>query len=521
LQFDRWEERNPNATCLGEFTIDCSADGGKNFESPEFKEVWRTAKRHRHQLTHVLWVNVDRYGRSGIAISWFEKFRDIDIEVNFIDEWFDFRYPESISRFYGRLGDAQAEVMRLGIRTRKGKEGLRERGYYNDSLPRCWKFKEERDADGRKYAYVVEPYFETYRLATIYFNQGLTQAAARRKAHKNTGYMIPKSTFSRFLLSPLPFGQMPIWDRYDIPLHARIMIDMIPCNNVPAMFDNLNMFYSIRDRVKRNAPAGSGEAREAFNEDFPLSYTCPCGCGTKVRGYYANPKRKTPTPYYDCVNCKSESRVHRSKANQFIADMLNAFELKPEYVDAMQKGATRALRDVGKSDSAAIGQFKRNLSDCKQRIAYLEDNIHKYDPDAYNSAFRRLQQQKAKIEAEIRDKEAEAKAGVDVRSQLLGFIGNMGSWFVNDASGHQQARLMAALFPEGYTISKKGFRTWYVNRIFESITTLPDGYEIKTGEDEPFGPHSPGSGRERANIRTIKADVIVLNEFFSYLKNVA
>lgn len=507
--------------CLGEFLIDCSAKDGKNFKSLEFKELWRKTKYLKNRLTHVLWVDVDRFGRSGgISIFWFEKFRKIGVEVNFVNEWFDFSIPESLPRFYSRLGDAEAEDLRLSIRTTRGKAGLRSSGFYNDTLPKCWAFEELRREDGRKYAQAVEPYFNAYRIATLAFDTGISQAAAVRKAKEVTGYEIPSSTFSRFLLSPLPYQFMPIWDKYDIPHHARTMIDMVPCRNVPPMFKDLNMFYRIRERVKNEAPEGAGISREPFNPEFPLKYPCP-SCGSPMRGYFANPKRKTPTPYYDCKKCGKETRLHRKKANALVAEMLNSFELKPEVREMLESGVKKALILSGKGSAQRQGSLTKKLKNVLTRIEHLDQNLHRYDPEIYSSTKKKLQMEKLQVEAEIDAISREKEAGIELRLKLVNFLENMGDWFVDQATGPQQARFLHTLFPEGYTIFPEGCRTWYINRIFESMATIPEGYKLKRAEYGQNNPQTARSGRPRAEGRTIKADIIALQDFFASLKNAA
>ena len=515
LSFQSFEKRT-GAVCVGDYTIDCSAKGGKNFRSPEFKQLWRQAKALKNKLTHVLWVDVDRYGRSGVAVYWFEQFQGIGVEVNFIDEWFDFSVPESIARFYGRLGDAQAEVTRLSIRTCKGKAGLRESGYYNDTLPAPWQYEAERREDGRKYAQLIPEIAQAYKVATMAFKQGKSQAAAMRTAKEATGYKISSSAFSRWLLMPLAYGFLPVWDNYKLHLHARKMVDLIPCQNVPPLFDDLNQFYEIRERLRQTSPGSAGSAREPFNADFPLSYPCPC-CGGPIRGYYANPKRKTPTPYYDCPKCGKESRVHRKQADAFVIEFLSSIEINPAELDLVKEGAKRALHLAGVNDSKEREKLNKALSAVKVRIDYLYDNLHQYEPDVFTKSMQRLEGERRQIEAQLTNLEQKRSAGLDMRSKLLDFAQNMGQWYAV-ATGEQKANLLSAITPEGYTVTKKGFRTWYINRILQSMATISADYIVEKGENKAFALQSPRGGRLRADIRTLQADIIALQNFFATLK---
>lgn len=464
-RLEEWARRD-GATVVKIFE---DKDTGKDFLRPGFKDMWAYVRNNSKYVTHVLCTEVTRFGREGAEfLKWFKKYADLNVEVNFIDEWFNFGVPETYSLFYFRIGNAESESRRIGKRTKDIKQDIRQRGYYADTPPAPWVFG-PRDEAGRKPLVANEPMFTMYRQAIgLMLNGGILQSEAAAKVSTDL-CRIPTSTFSRLLRNPLLAGYIPIYNE------SRKLVDVIPGKVEPLI--TWTQFQQMQDLLRvRAVKCELQEVRKlhmSFNPDFPVKQLLRCPeCGAGVRAYWARGRHGGRYGYYDCG---SHYRVNISKANAALVNVLNIFQVKPSEQDIMAKAADKAMVILGLSSSRRKEALSKALAEAQQRIIKLKSDYMKLDGDIFSDLMKEAKAAERSALAQLESIDNSATLAIDVRAKLLRLIDNLGDWW-REATAFQQYECLRMIFPAGFSLENGTVRTPRVNVVLSAMCCFVVGY---------------------------------------------
>lgn len=460
-RIEEWARRN-GATLVKVFE---DKDTGKDFARPGFKDMWTYVRNNKLHITHVICTEVTRFGREGADfLKWFKRYQELSVEVNFIDEWFNFSVPETYSLFYFRIGNAESESRRIGKRTKDIKKDIRQRGYYADTPPVPWVFG-PRDQSGRKPLIPNEPIFSAYRVAlSLMLNSGMKQRDAADMASV-PGHRISTSTFSRMLRNPLLAGYVPIYD------DARRLVDVVRGQVEPLI--SWAQFQQLQEllRVKR-ARLEAQEMKRlhmAFNPEFPLKQLMRCPhCDGAVRAYFAKGRHGGRFGYYDCGN---HYRINLKNATAAVVDALNSFRVRDEDKAIVERAADKAMAVLGLSASKRREALARALSDAQQRITRLKSDYMKLDAEMFSELMAEAKSAERDAQAQLNALDSQGSIAIQMRAKLVGLIDGLGDWW-KSASPFQQYEALRMVFPAGFSVQNGALRTPRINGVLVSLCCI-------------------------------------------------
>lgn len=455
--------KSSNAVIISEFQ---DMDTGTDFNRPGFQKMWRYVKENHKRITHVVCADVTRFGREGSEfLTWFKKFKTLGVEVNFVDQWFDFSVPETWSIFYFMIGAAEAESRRISQRTMTIKKHIRTMGYYADTPPAPWQYG-PRDENGRKPLIAKDPAFSTYKKAIQYFLGGLNQSDAIEMAAKS-GYRIKRSTFSRIIRNPLLAGFIPIYS-------GSRLVDTVQGKVEPMItWYDYQKLQSKLHKEKLNEE--SKKAYQSFNSDFPYKQILQCPvCEGSVRAYFATGRHGGKFGYYDCGR---HYRISSKAADAMIVEVLNLFSVNQDEQDIVNAAAAKAMAILGMSTSKRIEQLSKERSVIDARIAKLKSDYSVLDPETFNDMMEEAKAVRSSILARIDNVKATEVIAADTKVRLVGLLNNFGDWWV-DATPYQKYETLRMVFPAGFRIETNQCRTPRINQVLSLICSLSSVYRI-------------------------------------------
>lgn len=139
------------------------------------EEVYRRCKRRPGHINYVLYQKVDRYFRNTeIAWRWIKKFKEIDVEVNFIEQWIPFGAGGDRLMLNIRLGLAEEESGNTSRRTKQNLNSIKQKGYYVGSLPPKGfrkivlpNYRKSLEPDGTDTLAVIQHIFRSYLYGNV------------------------------------------------------------------------------------------------------------------------------------------------------------------------------------------------------------------------------------------------------------------------------------------------------------------------------------------------------------------
>ncbi len=475
--------RRFNSKILREFE---DRESGKDFNRPEFKKLWAFCRDHKGVITHVICTEVTRFGREGSEfLRWFKKFQAIGIQVNFADEWIDFEVPEMYSLFYYRIGNAEAERLRISKRTRETKAEIRRSGYYADTPPVPWKYAAERNAQGRKPLVPNEPAFSFYKKALkLFASSGLGQVEAISLACGDQ-FKISPSTFSRILRNPLIAGYIPIWDFSVGKKTERPLLDMVKGHVEPLV--DWDAYQRIQEKIRTSSSPKLNQPIVYFREEFPLKKVLFCPkCLIAMTAYNTKGRHGKTYGYYDCP--KKHNRINANKAHDLIARALNTFQVRDEEREVVEKASDNAIDILGLSSSKRVEQAQKKLNDTLEKIEKLKNDYLKLDAEVFSEMMSTFKAEAKELSTELEMLKNQRAIGLETKSKLINLLDRLGDWFTDLATPYQQYQLCRMIFPEGFSIENGKVRTPRVNQLLSLICSI-SGYN--TSEKKESGPNGP------------------------------
>jgi len=414
-----WAKRS-GATIVREF-ID--KDSGKDFNRPAFARMLKYVRDYRVTITHVICTDVTRFGREGAEyLQLVKRLTSYGVELNFVEQWFDFGTPETWSIFYFMIGNAEAERLRISKRTRETKAAIRATGYYADNAPAPYRYSDERDANGRKLLIPDEPAFSYYRRALRLYAQAEVGQAEAIKRVSDAAYEIRTSSFSRLIRNPVIAGYVPTFN------DAGEVVEMVPGKHEALV--SWEQYEAIQSKLNRKRPAHAAKPKRRFNERYPLKQLMWCpSCGSRVRAYTTINRHGTKYPYYDC-QCHTY-RLRLSEAHETLAAALNTFSVPAEKRDIVARAADRAMATVGLSTSKAQGQAKRRLNELQAKAERIKADYMKLGAEMYAELMSDVKREERQITSEMERIEQSKSINADTRRRLITLLDNFGDWWLS------------------------------------------------------------------------------------------
>ena len=494
------QERFLRAYCnnRGDDIVDIYKDDfsakGYELNRPEFKKMYEYCRKHRHEVSKVLFLRWDRYSRNvEFAFAYKRKFIDeMQVEINAIESPIDFGSGDWATLLGLYCGTAHSEDIKISKRTKDGIHGTLLKGKWSGRAPRG--YKNVRIAKHNCWVEVDEPAAGT---VTRLFREVAKGVEAPSLIKKRLFPNLPDSTFFRMLRNPFYAGLIRV------PAYGNDPEQMVVGIHEPlidkATFDEVQR---ILDGKKKDTP----KLHKPVNPDLFLRrfLTCPvCGhvlTGATSRGngglynyYLCSHDHKHLNARAEDVNEGFVKYVSRLKPNKAILQLYNEILLD-------------IRGDMVRGNHEEAKRLEERLKALKERInrvndLYFEGEITKYDREQnitrYEAEASSLQ---TKIQALKLSEDLKIK---DKLRYSVSLIGNMGGFFAS-AAPEVKIKLLGSIFPEKIEFDGKNYRTKSYNKlldvIYQETKQLQGRGKKKSPTNEGDFSCVPGAGLEPAHL---------------------
>ena len=475
-----------------EFQEDYSA---KNFEDRSvYQELERFAQMHRHQIDFLLLTKIDRFSRNmAQTIAKVEQFKRWGIEVNFIEEWFNWSDPGAFITQVIHMALPENENLIKASRTKAGMHQALKEGRYVGRQPIG--YVPGKDEVGKPLmqldvakAPLVRQLFNLYATGRFSQNQLL-------KDSRFVSLNLTKSSLSRLLINPLYSGRVIVpefngeEERTVLGLHEAIV--------TPQIFEKVQM---IRGRKQKAAPK-----TQKRNPELPLRGHLKCpSCGRNLTGSGSRGKSGKRHFYYHCekrYGCSYRGR--RNEHHNAFEDLVKVIQPTTGVIALFEA----VLRDVFNSKHNSIEQ---GLKGAETRLKTLENKremlLEKLlegvvSNGHYKSGSARLDIQIEEVKSEI-DQLKETDSGIENFIPFgISLISNLNGVF-NSASIETKHQLLSSILAEKLELKGGKYRTPVFKEgfdlIFQSVNQLQSENQ-KTGDRiAAISRLVPGAGLEPA-----------------------
>ena len=204
---------NNSMNIAKEFQEDYSA---KNFNRPEWQNLYTFAKKNKDKIDYLLLVDWDRFSRNTLeGLKVVNDFKGLNIEINCINKWINYNSPSDLLMHLIYLGIPEVDNK---IRSQKVQIGMRQglkEGRWNVMQPVG--YVSGKDELGKTLmqldpikAPLIKELFSTFSLSVYSQNEILKMSKFRK-------LKLSKSTLSRVLRNTLYVGDIKIPAKYDEP----------------------------------------------------------------------------------------------------------------------------------------------------------------------------------------------------------------------------------------------------------------------------------------------------------------
>lgn len=379
---------------LQHFQDDYSA---KNFSSrPEFQKLLRFAQSNQKKVDALLFTKWDRFSRNiEASYTMIRRFREMDIEVNSIDQPLDLTQPDSKVMLAVYLVIPEVENDKISIRVTEGMRKLMKEGCFPATAPRG--YQNFRNAEGKStltpdpvIAPLIEGAFRDY-------SKGVFSAEEVRLKYYKKGLKISRNGFLALLKNITYTGK--------IQLKPYKKEDAMTVEGLhPALVDS-ETFQRVQ-LILRGKYRPQFRTLTEIDEALPLRGFLVChlcgrtltGSGSKGRG------GKNTFFYYHCTQyCKTrhKAREVNHRFEQLLEEMRIEGDQESVYKSVLAERFSEKYEDK-KTASASLHREQENLY---KRLEMAEDSFFekKIDASTFNSMKMRIDNRLAEVKMELRD----------------------------------------------------------------------------------------------------------------------
>ena len=430
----------------------------KNFNRPEYLKLKKYAKINRKKIDYLLCVNWDRFGRNmEESILEMKFFKDLEIEINFIDSWFDSSDPYNI--LIKAFNLAMPEIDNE-IRSNKIKAGIKQanrEGRYISKPPIGFiKGRDEFNKPLMKPCLILSPIikilFDEFSNGYISQNQIL-----KDKRFEKLG--LSRSNLSRLLRNVVYAGKLRIKEE-----GREYFIDALHKNIISMKtFEKTKNQLLKRSRFKQKP--------KKFNNKLPLRGHLKCSkCGGNLTGSGSRGKSGIKYYYYHCDSRKCKERFRADLAHKKLINYLSKFnfsnDVKNLFIDVLKE----QFISNEKTRFNQIETLENEINNIKNNSELLLDKLIEgiIENDTYEKRKKTyddmIDMKKAEV-SELNDFNDDMNDFIDfsvnVSSNLDKFISMCDYETVNE--------FMSSIFDEKLEFNDKNYRTPKLNSSISSI----------------------------------------------------
>lgn len=455
--------------------------GWKNVERTKLNDLYQECSK-RDDIDYVLVQVWDRFYRNmQLAFEWIEKFKNIGIEVNSVEQWIDYN-AHSVNTMLGiYLGMAADESHKISERVKNATYVWMSRGYWCKSPPTGYKKTTVLDENMKRVCIPDGDKSEGLKQAfELIGEKGMTVSQARKYLSKE-GYKFSRSNFYKLVENPFYAGMIVL------PKFRGN-----PSMKIKGKHQGL-VSIELFERTQRQLNLHKFSKDVVYISEseylYPLKGSLLCTeCGKSLYGN-APAGRSKRYPYYDHNKCGV--RIKADVANDFVELALSDLEISNEQYliirNKVQSNIAKETQSLNKKLSLSKKELERNHSR-KEKLSfrYLDDEVSKIEYDRLNLM---LNDSISKLEIEVNKIETQLKQVDSILLNILDTMKNISSIYKNSTSERKRLFLQA-IFPKGFEIDRKddklSLRTAEINKYILAILCKSDNYKYVEIEKESF-----------------------------------
>ncbi len=490
--------------CLGEFQDTIT---GTSFNSrPELDKAVRLCERLHGQVDYLLVYKQDRFGRDPMgALMVTQKFRELNVEINFTDEWVDYGDSSHPMMLLMKYAMAQTESLKISERTKDGLYQRQLEGYHTGNAPVGYIRVPLESVNGNgKRGTICVPDSERAKIIVACFEQlssgTISQAELFKKYGDHLG--VSRSTFYKIFKNLFYTGRLYIKAYKDYS--ARI----VDGKHEPIISKEL--FAQVQSVISDTRQPNFGRTWTTNNRKMDSDYylkgvlKCPHS-GSMMTAYRV---KKGKYHYYSTPKGKNRIiipvKLAHSIARKAIAELTLPEETYIVMMQELDKLHLKSTKEMTKRSKMFSGELK-TISGRQMKI----DNDYadgKIDVKTFSRLCDNLTKRTAEIEVELMRVEELLKEGLSFKSRVLNLLKDVVTIYDN-CSIKEKNQLLRVLFPDGFTIDKESGKvlTKEVNEYLVANDWLTSSYEtieIKKDQQQSTGPVK--GGRRDLNPRPLE-----------------
>ncbi len=490
---EQWAAKN-NIEIIGTYIDD--GYSAKNFNRPDWRRLEHDLPKSK--IDYLIIMKYDRLIRNVIeGLTFVEKLENkwkitlLSVMENYS---IDIHDPYFFKHRADMFVDADFERRRISDRTRFGVWSAKLQGRFIGIAP--YGYTNARDNDNKPILIPNEKEKKVIQQIFDDFLAGETYTAILKRANDN-GFKLKGNDALRRIIQNIAYGGLVKTASYK-GNESKIIKGL----HQPIVPEEVfwKAYYKIKEDTRK-------VTIKLYDENIPLRGFLLCeNCdvphtGAKSKG------RSNYYYYYCCAHCREKSYNAVNVEND-IKTILTKLSLKPEFIEALKAEIIIQLAQSQQEKKEATQQAKHNCSELTKKINALEEKYlgDKIEHETYTKWYaiytKQLHENEYTIQQNNRNLD---KLGALVAANAHHFT-NL-HYIYQQATVVDKQSFLRAIFPYGFYLTKKGYRTAFVNDLFSMHTPSILGLvNIKKTGNTTISVESPvgvGNGNQLEQILTI------------------
>ncbi len=421
---------------LQHFQEDYSA---KNFSSrPEFQKLLRYVQSNKKKVDALLFTKWDRFSRNiEASYTMIRRFKEMDIEVNSIDQPLDLTQPDSKVMLAVYLVIPEVENDKISLRVTEGMRRSMKEGCFPATAPKG--YLNTRTSEGKSTLTpdpVVAPLIEG---AFRDYSKGVYSAEEIRQIYMKKGLKISRNGFLALLKNPTYTGKILIkpYKKED---------EMIVEGLHPALIDS-EIFNRVQLILKGKYTPPFRTLTE-IDEALPLRgfLVCP-ECGKTLTGSGSKGRDgKNTFFYYHCTRyCKT--RYKAREVNPLFEELLSEMSIEQDQQSVYKSILADRFSERYEDKKTTTGSLHRERDNLYKRLEMAEDSFfeQKIDASTFNSMKGRIDLRLEEIKSELKELQHKERFFEKHLNEGIGFLKGVDTVY-REGSTEVKRKIIQTLF---------------------------------------------------------------------------
>lgn len=479
---------------------------GTTFEGrSELDKAFKVCENLRGEVNYLLTYKMDRFGRDvADAIHAVKKFRSIGVEVNFSDEWIQYKDTSHPLVMAMKFGLAESESLKISERTKDGIYQSQLNGYYPFNAPPGYK-KQMLDIQLASGAHqkICVPNPDTAPHVKAAFDLlasgGHSQAELYRQLGKKIG--ISRTRFYKMFHNTFYCGQI------NVKAHKENTGKIIKGKHEPIVPTAL--FEKCQDLLNKQEGTNKGHTWVINNtlsdSDYYLKGILRCAYTDRfMTAYQVKKKSGKRYSYYATASGPRKRQVRADRAHTLMCKAINDLTVTSEMYKLLREELDAESKERSKDLVRLINKSKGYLTTEKNRLGRITDDYAdgNIDGPTFTRLHEKILSKIVNLEAQLAECQEQLKNAKTMTYKIMGMLKDVNKMF--GQFGHKQKnQFLRAAFPDGLYIDEEyeNYLTPKTNIIFELMGCRSDNYKyIKIMGDSRNDENPPGGGRADENL---------------------